>query len=200
MSIPTDDVLEFWLGSDFPSPASAAQRTRRWFSKDDNLDQSIRERFGDAINAALAGSFDQAVGNHLDWLALLILLDQFPRNVFRDSPRAFAGDGKALGLALAGIARDDDQEVHRMARLFCYLPLEHSEDPVMQERSVALFRSFQEQAMSDSADMAKSWLDFAIQHHAVIERFGRFPHRNEVLGRESTQEERAYLAEPGSGF
>ncbi len=200
MTIPTDEVLEFWLGSDFPASDSSAQRTRRWFSKDDDLDQSIRERFGDAIDAALAGSFDDEVGNARDWLALLILLDQFPRNVFRHSPRAFAGDAKALGLARAGIARGDDQDVHPMARLFCYLPFEHSEELVMQEMAVAMFRSFQERATNESAKMAKSWLDFAIRHHAIIERFGRFPHRNQVLGRESTSEELAHLAEPGSGF
>ncbi len=200
MAIPTEAVLDFWLGSDFPAPESAAQRTRRWFSKDDDLDESIRKRFGDAIEAAMAGAFDDEIGNARDWLALLILLDQFPRNVFRNSPRAFAGDAKALAVALAGIARGDDQNVHPMARLFCYLPLEHSEKLAMQEQSVGLFRSFLEQATSDSVEMAKGWLDYAIRHRETIERFGRFPHRNNALRRESTPDERAYLAEPCSGF
>lgn len=199
MTIPTDEVMDFWLGSDFPAPDSAARRAQRWFSKNDVVDDSLRERFGDAVEAALAGAYDD-VGNARDWLALLILLDQFPRNVFRNSPRAFDGDAKALALALAGIARGDDQQVHPMARLFCYLPLEHSEELAIQERSVDLFRSFQEQATSDCTEMAKGWLDFAIRHRDIIERFGRFPHRNDVLGRESTPEELVYLAEPGSGF
>ena len=200
MRIPTDDVLDFWLGSDFPALQSAAQRNRRWFSKDDDLDRIMGDRFGDAIGAALAGVYDAEIGNPRDWLALLILLDQFPRNVFRGSSRAFAGDLKALELALAGIARGSDQGVHPGARLFCYLPLEHSENLEMQERSVALFRGFQDQTTSDNAEMAKGWVDFAMQHFDIIDRFGRFPHRNQALGRQSTPEEIAYLAEPGNGF
>lgn len=200
MSNPTDAVLNFWLGDDFPSPDTADQRMQRWFVKDAANDAQVRERFGYAMEAALAGAFDDKGGDTRDWLALLILLDQFPRNVFRETPRAFAGDAKALALALAGIARGDDENVDPMARLFCYLPLEHSEQLAMQEKSVALFRRFQQQATNDSAAMAKGWLDYAIQHRDVIARFGRFPHRNAVLGRKSTPEEVAYLAEPGSGF
>lgn len=196
----SDDILDFWLGEDFPAPESAAQRSGRWFSKDEAVDAAIRDRYGAVIAAALDGDFDDAIEDQRDWLALLILLDQFPRNVFRGSPRAFAGDAKALALALAGIARGDDQKIHPMARLFCYLPLEHSEDIAMQDRSVALFRALREQAAADVVQSAGGWLDYAISHRDVIARFGRFPHRNAVLGRTSTPEERAYLAEPGSGF
>ena len=200
VTIPTNVVLDFWLGDDFPSPDSAGERMRRWFVKDAAADARIREQFGEAIDAALAGAFDDQVVDTRDWLALLILLDQFTRNVFRDSPRAFAGDDKALALTLAGIARGDDQHVHPMARLFCYLPLEHSEELAMQDRSVELFRGFSEQASADVAPSAEGWLDYAIRHRDVIARFGRFPHRNVLLGRISTLEELAYLAEPGSGF
>lgn len=200
VTIPTNLVLDFWLGDDFPSPDSAGERVRRWFVKDVAADARIHKQFGEAIEAAQAGAFDDGVGNIRDWLALLILLDQFPRNVFRDSPRAFAGDTKALALALAGIARGDDQQVHPMARLFCYLPLEHSEEFAMQVRSVELFRDLHGQATTDVVPSAEGWLDFATRHRDVIARFGRFPHRNAVLGRESTPEELAYLAEAGSGF
>ncbi|MFZ2237491.1 MAG: DUF924 family protein, partial [Dokdonella sp.] len=149
---------------------------------------------------ALRGDFDGAIEDHRAWLALLILLDQFPRNLFRDSPRAFSGDAKALSLALSGIERGDDQRVHPLARLFCYLPLEHSEDLPMQERSVALFRKLNEDATAEATAQFDGWLDYAIRHRDVIAKFGRFPHRNAVLGRESTAAERDYLAEPGSGF
>ncbi len=200
VTIPTNVVLDFWLGDDFPSADSVAERVRRWFVKDAAADAKIRDQFGDVIDAALTGAFDDQVVDTRDWLALLILLDQFPRNVFRDSPRAFAGDAKALALALAGIARGDDQNVHPMTRLFCYLPLEHSEELAMQDRSVALFRNLRDQATADVVQSADGWLDYAISHREVIARFGRFPHRNAVLGRESTPEELAYLAEPDSGF
>ncbi|MEO7917107.1 MAG: DUF924 family protein [Dokdonella sp.] len=196
----TDDILNFWLGDDFPSAAAVKRGGQRWFVKDAAVDTQIREKYGSDVEAALRGDFDNAIENHRDWLALLILLDQFPRNLFRDSPRAFSGDARALTLALAGIERGDDQRVHPLARLFCYLPLEHSEDLAMQERSIVLFRALQERTSTETTAPFDDWLDYAIRHHDVIAKFGRFPHRNAVLGRESTAAERDYLAEPGSGF
>ena len=200
LSFERDAILKFWLGDNFPSSAASEKNTQRWFFGNSAIDTQIRERFGNAIEVALDGGFDDKVTNELDWLALLILLDQFPRNVFRGSPRAFAGDGKALALALAGIACGYDQLMHPMARLFCYLPLEHSEDIAMQGRAVSLFQTFRDQAPADLAQSVDGWLDYAIRHRDVIARFGRFPHRNAVLGRNSTSEELAYLDEPGSGF
>lgn len=196
----TDAILDYWLGEDFPSIDAVKQGGRRWFVKDMTVDAQIREQFGRDVDAALSGHLYTSIGNHRDWLALLILLDQFPRNLFRGSTRAFSGDDQALALALAGIADGDDQRVHPLARLFCYLPLEHSEDLPMQERSVALFRALREQASDGTTAQFDGWLDYAIRHRDVIARYGRFPHRNAVLGRQSTAEELAYLAEPGSGF
>ncbi|MGB4857994.1 MAG: DUF924 family protein [Dokdonella sp.] len=196
----TDAILDFWLGKDFPSTDAVERGVQRWFVKDPAIDAQIRELFGNDVEAALRGDFDAAADSDGDWLALLILLDQFPRNLFRGSSRAFSGDAKALSLALVGIERGDDQRVHPLARLFCYLPLEHSEDLAMQERSVALFQSLFDQSTSETAKQFGGWLDYAIRHRDIIARFGRFPHRNRALGRESTREELDYLAQPGSGF
>ena len=134
------------------------------------------------------------------WLALLIVLDQFSRNAFRGQPEGFAGDAQALAIAQAGIARGDDQRVPPMARIFCYLPLEHAEDAAMQARSVALFTALRDAPGAEPKAFFDGTLDYAHKHQDVITRFGRFPHRNAILARASTAEEQAYLAQPGAGF
>lgn len=195
-------VLDFWLGADFPSATALDAGIKRWFRGGDSVDAAIREQFGETIAAALNGDFDtDADVDPQHWLALLIVLDQFTRNAFRGTSMAFAGDAHALRLALAGIARGDDQRLHPLTRLFCYLPLEHSEDLSLQDRSVALFRSLLD--TNDEPDHARhlqSWFDYAIAHRHVIARFGRFPHRNVTLGRDSSSDECTYLAQPGAGF
>ena len=128
------------------------------------------------------------------------MLDQFPRNAFRGQPDAFASDAQALRVALAGIERGHDKALPPMARVFCYLPLEHAEDLAMQRRSVALFSALVEAPDAEPADFLAVTLDFAHKHLEVIERFGRFPHRNAVLGRVNTAAEQDYLAQPGAGF
>lgn len=195
-----DAILDFWLGADFPSPTSIKVGTPRWFAKNEALDAEIRERFGTMIEAGIDGEFDAVINTAQDRLALLILLDQFPRNSFRDTPRAFAGDARALTLALEGLRLGDDQALHPVARLFCYLPLEHSEDLAMQERSITLFERLHDGADHQHGEHYEQWLDYAIRHHDVIARFGRFPHRNALLGRTNSAEEQAYLDQPGSGF
>jgi uncharacterized protein (DUF924 family) len=176
------DVLSFWFGpTDAPRP--------EWFRKDARFDDEIRKRFGTTIEAAIDGT--------LEWpdsvearLARLILLDQFTRNTFRNSPRAFAGDALALALARRMVAEGDDQRVSPVRRAFVYLPFEHAEDLEAQREAMRLYR-----ALGD-ADA----LDWARKHFEIIERFGRFPHRNAVLGRMSTPEETEFLKQPGSGF
>lgn len=195
-----DAILHFWLGEDFPSDAAIQAAVPRWFAKDAALDARIRERFGVMIDAALHGDFDDAIASADDRLAVLILLDQFPRNAFRDTPRAFAGDERALRLALDGLERGDDQQLHPVARLFCYLPLEHSEDLAMQDLSVALFQRLRDEAAANDRPRFDEWLAFAVTHRDLIARFGRFPHRNALLGRASSADELAYLAQPGAGF
>ena len=194
------DVLRFWLGA-HPIDLAAMQRVQgQWFQKNDAFDAELRQLFLPTIAAARAGQLDAWAEDAEGRLALLIVLDQFTRNAFRGQPEAFAGDSQALALALKGIERGHDQAVLPMARIFCYLPLEHAEDAAMQERSVVLFQSLRDAPEAEPKAFFDGTLDFARKHQAVIERFGRFPHRNAILGRASTAEELDYLAQPGAGF
>ena len=147
------------------------------------------------------------VGDLDDWrlsidgrLALVLLTDQFPRNIFRDSPAAFHFDALARNLCVEGLATRADRELRPIERVFFYLPLEHSEDLDDQNRCVALFRELAEEVDADLKVTFENFVGFALRHHVIIERFGRFPHRNSVLGRRSTQEEIDFLAQPGSSF
>ena len=186
------DVFDFWFGAE-GSPERGRPRPE-WFRKDPAFDTAIRTRFGGAVEAALVGAF-------IDWeatpdgaLARVLLLDQFTRNIFRDTPRAFAGDAQALATAEAAVARGFDRVLDPLQRWFLYLPYEHAEDAAMQRRSLALF-----EALARETGNAEP-LEWARKHAEVIFRFGRYPHRNEVLGRASTPEEVAFLREPGSRF
>ena len=185
---PARDVLDFWFG---PEPHAARDA---WFRKDAAFDERIRDRFGTRIAAALAGAFGDWCATPRGALARVILLDQFTRNVHRDTPMAFAGDAAALATANEAVSRGFDRELDRFERWFLYMPFEHSEDAAMQERSLALFR-----ALSDETGDAGAF-EWAEKHAAVIRRFGRYPHRNAILGRPSTAEELEFLAGPGSRF
>jgi uncharacterized protein (DUF924 family) len=182
------EVLDFWFG-----PLPHAVRGE-WFRKDAAFDERIRERFGDDVAAAVAGAFGDWCSTPHGALARVVLLDQFTRNLYRDTPRAFAGDAGALATSSEAVARGFDRALDGFERWFLYMPFEHSEDPTMQERSLALFGALAEETGDRSA------LDWAEKHAAVIRRFGRYPHRNAILGRESTPEELAFLNEPGSRF
>lgn len=185
------DVLDFWF-----APDSA----ERWFARDDAFDGLIRDRYAGVLDAAARGALDHWADTPAGWLALLIVLDQFSRNIHRNDPHAWAQDAKARELALAGIGRGQDERLTSLQRVFAYLPLEHAEDPELQRQSVALFRRLLEQAVPDMRERFESYLDYAQRHREIIARFGRFPHRNAVLGRPSTPDELAWLALPGSGF
>ncbi len=193
-------VLVTWFGA-HPLDAAAMQRVQaQWFQKDEAFDAMLRQRFGATVEAARTGRLDAWAENAEGRLALLIVLDQFSRNVFRGRPESFAADAQALALALEGIERGHDQAVPPMARIVCYLPLEHAEDAAMQARSVALFAALRDAADAQPKAFFDGTLEYARKHQDVIARFGRFAHRNAVLGRASTPEELAYLAQPGAGF
>ena len=185
------DVLDFWFGAaDSPEYGKARDL---WFKKSDATDATIRARFGADVEAALAGERDGWAGGPRETLALLLLLDQFTRNIFRDTPRAFAGDAQALALARALVSGGDDRRLAPVERRFVYLPFEHAESLPMQEEAVRLNRQLVAEGQGDS-------LEWAQKHYDVIARFGRFPHRNAILGRASTPEEIAFLQQPGSRF
>ena len=189
----TRAVLNFWfLPPDHPG--HGAYRPE-WFRKDAAFDAAIRERFGADVDAALNTTLD--TGSDESLLARILLLDQFTRNIFRDTPRAFAGDAQALKLAETLVAAGRDKNLSPWQRWFAYLPFEHSESLLDQERSVALFAALRREMQNEAFDSAH---DFALRHREVIERFGRFPHRNAILDRDSTAEEVEFLKQPGSSF
>ena len=194
------DVLAFWLGA-YPLSADAMARVQQqWFQKNDAFDAELRQRFTATIDAALAGGLADWPATDEGWLAKLIVLDQFTRNAFRGQAKSFAGDPLALQTAMEGIQAGQDQSLPPMARIFAYLPLEHAEDPLMQARSVALFDALAAAPLAEPKAFFVNTADYARRHQEVIERFGRFPHRNAILGRASTAQEQDYLAQPGSGF
>ena len=188
---PAREVLAFWF---------AEGQTEHWFASSTAFDAQIRLRFDATVDAASAGQLDNWAHTPDGWLALLIVLDQFRRNLYRRDARAWAYDEKALALALAGIARGDDQQLLPLQRVFAYLPLEHAEDLVMQNRCVELFEQLCASVELEQRKPLLGFLDYARRHRQVIKQFGRFPHRNAALGRASNRAESAYLAVPGARF
>ena len=186
-------VLDFWFGPE--SGRADAGARKEWFVKDAAFDVAIRERFAATIEQALRGELDSWSGNTRSALARILVLDQFTRNALRDTPRAFAGDRQALAAASSMVGARQDEALAPFMRAFVYLPFEHAEGVAMQDEAVRLFTR-----LAAAAPEIGDMLAYAHKHRAVIERFGRFPHRNDILGRQSTAEEEAFLKEPGSRF
>jgi uncharacterized protein (DUF924 family) len=188
------EVLDFWFGA--PGSAEYGKRRAAWFRKDDGFDAEVRARFGETIAQAVAGGLR-------DWdeqgpqgvLARLIVLDQFTRNARRDTPGAFEGDLLALAAARKLVESGAHRELMPVQRAFVCMPFEHAEEARAQEQAVELFTELAREH-EGFIDM----LDYAHRHRGVIARFGRFPHRNQILGRASTPEEAEFLSRPGSGF
>lgn len=193
-------VLQYWLGDVPLSNARALEKRALWFTKSDAVDAEIAHHFGDEVAEAKAGELDHWEQTAEGTLALLILLDQFTRNIWRGKPESFSGDDKALALAKKALAQGRDAQVVSVARMFFYLPLEHAEDMACQNASVAAFEQLAEKADAQSRDFLKDTLVYAHKHREVIAQFGRFPHRNPILGRPSTPAEQVYLSQPGAGF
>ena len=186
------EVLAFWFGE--PGSPDHGKARAAWFRKDAAFDAEIRRRFLALHAAAALGERDRWRESPDSLLALVIVLDQFSRNLYRDDPRAFSQDAQALACAQFLIERGWDATRLPVERQFAYLPFEHAEDPAMQDRSVALFSSL------EAFPETKGLTEWAGKHRVIVRRFGRFPHRNAALGRESTAEEIAFLAGPGSRF
>jgi uncharacterized protein (DUF924 family) len=186
------EVLDFWFGA--PGTAAYGQARKAWFVKKPAFDAQVRERFLGLHAQGLAGGLAPWQESAQSLLALIILLDQFSRNMFRGQPESFAGDPQALAAARLMVARGWDAPLLPVLRGFVYLPYEHAEDAAAQEESLRLFGTLPMGAERDDL------LQWARKHHEVIRRFGRFPHRNRILGRISTPEEQAFLKQPGSRF
>jgi len=182
-AVTASDVCRFWFEEIEHSS---------WFRKDAAFDRRLGERFGDVLAAAKRGELDHWCDSATGYLGLIIVLDQFSRNIHRDSPAAFAADAKALRLTLAAIDQGLDQELTAEQRSFLYLPLRHAEDLAMQQLGLAKTRELN--ALGYGSDK------YALNHLEIIERFGRFPHRNAVLGRTNTAAEEAYLTTGTAGF
>ncbi len=197
MSLPTpDDVLDFW----FTSARDPEPRFDIWFKKRDETDQLIREKFEALVTTLASGhAYDWSAMGAKQTLAAIIALDQFPRNIYRGTPKAFASDHLALSLASNMMVMGSDHRLSLLERWFVYMPLEHAESRTTQRASVAAFTELRDAAPAEHRTLFADALDYAHKHAEVIERFGRFPHRNEILGRTSTPEELTWLEENG-GF
>jgi uncharacterized protein (DUF924 family) len=186
------EILDFWFGQ--ANEASYGKPRQVWFTKKPEFDEQVQTHFMTDYQLAAAGQLDRWKQSPETCLALILLLDQFPRNMFRGTPQQFATDWQALSTAQYAVAQGYDRQLLPVQRWFIYLPFEHSENLEDQRQAVKLF-----QQLSDDPDSADT-IDYAIRHKQIIERFGRFPHRNAILGRPSTQEEKEFLKQPGSSF
>jgi uncharacterized protein (DUF924 family) len=194
------EILAFWFGPLDEYGNVVEDKTPMWWQKHDEIDAEIRARFEATVQAARRGELDAWQETPDGRVALIVALDQFPRNIYRGTAEAFASDGQALTLAQTGIEQNHDQQVPFIYRLFFYLPLEHAEDRAVQAQSVGHFVQLREQAPAAMQEAAANYLDYAKQHQVIIDRFGRFPHRNAILKRAPTDEEEAFLQEPNSSF
>jgi uncharacterized protein (DUF924 family) len=189
-------IHQFWFGVLDETGLAAPGQHRLWFSASAQTDAAVAMRFGALVNRALGGELDHWARGDEGLVALVLLLDQFTRNIFRGTPRAFAGDDRALALARRAIAGNRHRGLPAIHRVFLYLPLEHCEDLAVQAECVSLFA---ELAGDTDAASVHDFARYAVAHRDVIARFGRFPHRNAILGRPSTPAELAHLEQHG-GF
>jgi uncharacterized protein (DUF924 family) len=186
------EILDFWFGSE--DEEGYGEFREAWFTKDREFDREIRDRFEPVYEEAAGGGLDHWKSEAQSCLALIIVLDQFPRNMYRGDARMYAADEKAREAARHAIEHAYDRELSPYGRLFTYLPFEHSEELDDQRLSVELFRGLATEMGSEDL------LGYAVRHLEIVERFGRFPHRNEILGRRTTPEEAEFLSGPDSYF
>lgn len=193
-------LLAFWFGTGADDAAVLAEKSPIWFRAGAAVDATIRDRFATLREAAIGRQLDAWLDMPRGRLALVILVDQFSRNLFRGDARAFAHDALALGWCNDGLYPGADQALRPIERVFLYLPLEHSEVQSDQQRAVTLFSTLRDEVDRGLRESFDGFLNYAERHRDVVARFGRFPHRNAVLGRASTAQELAFLAQPGSSF
>jgi len=196
------EVLDFWFGELCEGELPDKDKQMTWWAKSEEFDDLVRRRFEKHVLLAEKGELSHWLKTPLGTVAFIIVVDQFPRNIYRDTPGAFSRDPLALRTCLRGIERGFDRDLHPVHRMFFYLPLMHSEDMEIQDVSVRKYSALENDY--ESHPQIKEALacstDFAGRHFDIIKRFGRYPHRNTALGRESTPEETEFLKEPGSSF
>jgi len=195
-----DELLDLWFGDEDDDAEVGRRQSDLWWGQSVDTDDMLGARFGQATDAAAAGALDHWSGSPRGRLALILLLDQLPRVIHRGTPGAFAQDVKARRMAAKGLASGADRLLRPIERVFFYLPFEHSEDPTDQQTSVELFTSLAGGVPGKWKETFDLFLDFAVRHKAIIDRFGRFPHRNAILGRTSSAAESEFLEQPGSSF
>jgi len=192
-----DDLLRAWFGEPGSPPLASS---KQWFTKDDAFDRALRDRFEATLEAGARGELAAWRSTPRGRLALIVLFDQLSRNIFRGSPRAFTQDALALALTLDALASEEDRALAPLERYFVLMPLMHAEDAGLQRRCVAEFERLLAEVPEDLKGFLATAVEYAKRHAAIVERFGRFPHRNAVLGRTSTPEEIEFLKQPGSSF
>ncbi|GAB3538450.1 DUF924 family protein [Noviherbaspirillum agri] len=195
-----DTIREFWFGTSADDVVIAREQSRLWWTKHPDTDALIRQRFAPWLDRAVHHELDAWDNTPTGRLALILLTDQFSRNMYRDTPRAFASDPLALRWCKEGLQQHVDAQLRPIERVFFYLPLEHSESLPDQEQAVAYFQALVDELEPQQRPGFEGFLDFARRHREVVARFGRFPHRNRILGRDSTPEEVVFLSQPGSSF
>jgi uncharacterized protein (DUF924 family) len=195
-----ESILEYWFGTEADDVVAAKQHADLWWKKNPEVDKEIGERFGSLLEAAVNGSLDDWLADTRGRLAMIILADQFSRNIYRGTPRSFASDSFARAWCMAGLEIGADRMLRPIERVFFYLPMEHSESLDDQYRSVTLCKELAESVPEAHRELFDGYLNYAVRHCEIVERFGRFPHRNAILGRKSTDEEIAFLEKPGSSF
>ncbi len=186
-----EEILQFWFGP--PAEEGWPSGVELWFGRSARVDRAVERRFGKLLVQAKSGKLDSWAETPRGRLALIILLDQFSRNIHRDTPEAFAGDEKALALCLDGLDDELDKKLSVLERAFFYMPTMHAEDLDMQNTSVEVFTELRSAASADQRSMCEGFLRHAEKHRDVVERFERFPHRNAILRRQSTPEESTFL-------
>jgi len=195
------NVLDYWFGKQRPIRLEESQkRTTNWFRANADLDYDIERRFGKLVSTARQGLFDRWSSDPEECLALILLLDQFPRNVHRDQASAFSSDNKALILANDLLDKGTLSELGYVEQAFALMPFQHAESLEKQNKGVEAYSQLCKKAPEEWLETIKGYYNFAKQHQAVITQFGRFPHRNEALGRQTTEAEAAYLKEAGGPF
>jgi len=202
MSSEIKEILNFWFGNLKENEIPSEEYRKKWWIKDYENDKRIKDSFGGYLDLAIKGELYGWKKTPQGTLALILLFDQFTRNIFRDTAEAFSQDQNALEICINGIKKGFDLKLHPVQRIFYYMPLMHSEDMSIQKKSIQSFSNLANQVINPEpiAKMVSGSFEFAMKHYEIVKRFGRYPHRNAILGRKSTLEEIEFLSEPGSSF